>query len=534
MKLIHLDCTLRDGGYYNNWNFDTVLVEDYLNSMNDIKVDFVELGFRSLSSDGFKGPYAHTTDDFIRTLKIPKGLKIGVMANASDLFNNNLSPLENAKKLFNPKKLSPVSLVRFACHGHEFKKTLEVCDWLKSEGYKVGINLMQISEMSDDLIIDFSRAASNSSLDVFYFADSLGSITPSSIENIISSIKKHWSSDIGIHTHDNLGLAMNNSIESINHGVSWIDSTVTGMGRGPGNLQTEYAILEFEDFISKKPNIPSLTKMIKKHFEPLQNHYQWGKNPYYYLSGKYKIHPTYIQEMLSDERYDDADVLSLINYLKKVGGKKYDKNNVKNSRAIYSKNSESSWKPENEIKKRDVLIIAPGASVSQHKVGIEHFVKKNKPIVLALNTSQGISNKFVNYRVACHPYRMIADSNDYHLIKQPIITPYSQLSDELKEKLAAVKILDFGIKIVEEKFIFGKKSCVLPIPLVFAYCLAIATSGKANKIFLAGFDGFDSNDPRHSEMESLISLYRSYSKSKEVLSLTPTKYKLKSLSLYGL
>ena len=72
MKLVHLDCTLRDGGYYNNWNFDKDMVESYLQSMKDIKVDYVELGFRSISTKGFKGPYAHTTDDFINTLKIPR------------------------------------------------------------------------------------------------------------------------------------------------------------------------------------------------------------------------------------------------------------------------------------------------------------------------------------------------------------------------------------------------------------------------------------------------------------------------------
>ncbi len=533
MKLVHLDCTLRDGGYYNNWNFDKDMVESYLQSMKDIKVDYVELGFRSISTKGFKGPYAHTTDDFINTLKIPRSLKIGVMVNASELFNPGNTPIGSAKKLFGPKKDSPVSLIRFACHGHEFKKTINVCDWLKSQGYKVGINLMQISEMTEEAIKEYSEAASRSNLDVFYFADSLGSIIPDDMKSIVKSIKTNWNGDIGIHTHDNLGLAMNNSIEAINNGVSWIDSTVTGMGRGPGNLQTEYAILEFKDIVSRKPNISSLTKMIKTFFTPLQKHYEWGKNPYYYLSGKYKIHPTYIQEMLSDDRYDDNDVLSLIDYLKKVGGKKYSKDNVINSRALFTKSNLSTWEPAKTILNKDILIIAPGASVKEHLEGIEQYIKKNRPIVLALNTTKCINEKLINFRVACHPYRMIADAKDYKSLKQPLITPYSQLSDDLQKDLKGVKKRDFGI-CISSKFSFGNKKCNIPLPLVFAYSLGIATSGKAKKIFLAGFDGYESDDPRRFEMDQLLSLYNSSSKSKEIISLTPTKYKINTFSLYGL
>lgn len=70
-KIFHLDCTLRDGGYYNNWNFKISLIEKYLNAMSDIKIDYVEIGFRSLEKNEFKGPCAYTTDEFINTLKIP-------------------------------------------------------------------------------------------------------------------------------------------------------------------------------------------------------------------------------------------------------------------------------------------------------------------------------------------------------------------------------------------------------------------------------------------------------------------------------
>ena len=83
-KLIHLDCTLRDGGYYNNWNFDKKLINSYLLSMHKLKIDYVEVGFRFNDKKKLKGPTAYSTEKFINSLKIPDGLKLGVMINAGD------------------------------------------------------------------------------------------------------------------------------------------------------------------------------------------------------------------------------------------------------------------------------------------------------------------------------------------------------------------------------------------------------------------------------------------------------------------
>lgn len=80
-----LDCTLRDGGYYNAWDFCPELILQYLDAMQAAGVDVVELGFRTLKNQGFQGPCAFTTDEFIRSLTIPGGLTIGVMVNGNEL-----------------------------------------------------------------------------------------------------------------------------------------------------------------------------------------------------------------------------------------------------------------------------------------------------------------------------------------------------------------------------------------------------------------------------------------------------------------
>src|SRR5690554_5355464 len=80
-----LDCTLRDGGYYNSWNFEQELVKEYLEAMDAAGVDMVELGLRSLKNIGFKGACAYTTDSYLSSLVLPSRLTIGVMINASEI-----------------------------------------------------------------------------------------------------------------------------------------------------------------------------------------------------------------------------------------------------------------------------------------------------------------------------------------------------------------------------------------------------------------------------------------------------------------
>jgi len=140
-KVKIIDCTFRDGGYYNNWNFDPELVNEYLAAMDDMSIEFVELGFRSFDKVGFKGAFAFTSDEFVLSLNAPTGLKLGVMVNAAELIAYPGGVIAAIEKLFKAKKHSPISLVRIACHFHEFEDALPSVEWLKKQGYFVGIKL---------------------------------------------------------------------------------------------------------------------------------------------------------------------------------------------------------------------------------------------------------------------------------------------------------------------------------------------------------------------------------------------------------
>tara|TARA_B100000787_G_scaffold170138_1_gene164289 strand:+ start:174 stop:1784 length:1611 start_codon:yes stop_codon:yes gene_type:complete len=530
-----LDCTLRDGGYYNNWDFSIDLINDYLKAMPIAGVDYVEIGFRSLYKSTFKGACAYTKDEFLESLKIPKKLKVAVMVNASDLINHGTKdPIKNTKLLFSHKKNSKVDLIRIAAHYHEIKKILKVIKFLKKYGYKVALNIMQIADRSDQEIKSISKDISKTSLDILYFADSMGSLDIKKLLSIISNIKIHWKKNLGIHTHDNMSRAAINTNVAINHGVNWVDGTITGMGRGPGNSKTEYLVIEYENMLSKKVNIIPLLELIDNHFKPLMDKYKWGTNPFYFLAGMHGIHPTFIQTMLGNNRFSNKDILSSINHLKKSGGKKFNKDLLNPNNKIYVGKCPGKWSPKKDISEKDVLIIGSGPKIIEYKNIIENYIIKNKPYVIALNTQKSINEKLINVRAICNALSLISDRNNYKKIKQTLVLPISRMSEEIKKFLKFNKVLDFGLEVKQKKFEFKENYAILPNSLVASYALGIATSGKAKRILLAGFDGYPSDDPRRVEMDEVLSLYKKFSNKTKILSITPTRFKVESVSIYAL
>ena len=529
-----LDCTLRDGGYYNNWNFNNELVNEYLQVVNKIKIKYVELGFRALNNNKIKGNTAYTTDDFLQSLRIPKSLNIGVMVNASDFLQSNLNKEKMCRKLFPQTKNTKVKFVRLACHINEPFEIVNVIKWLKKNNFMVTINLMQISEIQENQIKKLCKLLKNLSIDVLYLADSLGSLKPQDIFRITNLFKKYWSGDLGIHAHNNMKLALSNSIEANNNGVKWVDSTVTGMGRGPGNVKTEDLIKYFLKKQGQRVKINSLKKLITKYFLPLKKKYKWGPNKYYYLAGRNKIHPTYIQEILSDKRYSKFNYLKIINNLKKNDTKKYNPFKFLTSINFFIGKPKGNWCPISLLNKKNILIVGPGDSVLKYRKVLEEFILKNKIYVICLNTTSNISNSLINLRVACHPLRILSDAFFHNNSKNDLVLPISMMTKKIYEKikLKNKKVFDYGLSIQQKNSIIIKKNyCVLPKPLAIGYSIAIAISGKADRVFLAGFDGYKIDDPHNDETNQIFEILRKKYNQNFLVSLTPTKYNIKYKSI---
>jgi 4-hydroxy 2-oxovalerate aldolase len=528
-----LDCTLRDGGYYNNWDFSKELIEEYLQAMSAAKIEYVEIGFRFLKKDIYLGPCAYTTPSFLETLNIPKKLKIGIRIYAKDIISYNFSNAEIDKIFFQFSRKKKISFVRFACHLNEVKKIALICNRLNKKNIITAINLMQISEIKDKEIEDTLRLLSKSKLDLFYFADSLGNLEPHNIIHIANLIKRNWKKDIGFHAHDNMSRALINGVAAFENGINWIDSTVTGMGRGAGNIQTEFALMQFTKNLNKNSDISLLLKLIEKRFAPMKNKYKWGTNPYYFLAGQHKIHPTFIQSMLNDLKLEPTEMLSAIDNLKEGEGKNFNRNLIEVGNKIYKGKTKGTWKPLNLIKGKNVLIIGSGPSSFKHSKAIENFIKKNKPFVIALNTEKTIEEKLINLRVSCHTLRVMSDMSLFKKIHQPLVLPLDRLPANQKKEFKKLKVFNYGLEVKAGKFSFGSMSSIAPNSLTIVYALSIANSGKSKKIYVSGLDGYPMDDPRRHEMDETLKLYLSIKNRSDLISITPTRYKIKSSSVYA-
>lgn len=531
---ILLDCTFRDGGYYTAWDFSPALIADYIGAMKAARVNVVELGFRFLDNDGFKGACAYTTDDFIRSLDIPKELKAGVMVNGSDLLSG--MGLENALARLFPEtaETSPVALVRVACHFHEFERVLPAAEWLSRRGYKVGFNLMQIAGRSGEEIRQLAAMANGRPIEVLYFADSTGSLQPSDVDEIVGWLRAGWHGPLGIHTHDNMGLALQNTLRAHANGVTWLDATVTGMGRGPGNARTEELLVEMDAVSRRQANLVPLLTMIRRHFKPLKEHHGWGSNPFYYLAGKYGIHPSYIQEMQDDARYGEEDILAVIESLRRQGAQKFRRDTLDSARNFYGETPNGSWSPATVLQERETLLLGSGPGITRHRLAIEAYIRRSRPVVIALNTQSVIDNGLIDLRVACHPIRLLADCETHAGLPQPLIAPVSGLPGNLREALQGKALLDFGLGVKPGVFSVSADGCIVPNSLVMGYALAVASSGRARRILLAGFDSYPPGDSRNHEIQKLLNLFASQENAPALLSVTETAYDIDCSSIYGI
>jgi 4-hydroxy 2-oxovalerate aldolase len=530
---VHLDCTLRDGGYYNAWDFSPSLVAEYLEAMHHAAVDYVELGFRSLKNTGFKGAYAFSTDEFLRGLDLQPGQRIGVMVNAAEIADYADGVASAIDALFAKAEDSPVSLVRLAAHYPELEATMEAASILQERGYQVGVNLMQISQRSPDEQRRAAHLAQSYQPDAFYFADSMGCLTGEDVTRIIEIIRTDWDGPIGIHAHDNLGNALANTLRAHDLGATWLDSTVTGMGRGPGNTMTEYLAVELAERTQRRVELTPLFQLIRKYFGPMKAQFGWGTNPYYYLAGKHRIHPTYIQEMLADTRYSDEDIMAVIGHLKGRDAAQYNAAALEQGRHFYHGDVSGSWQPSAAIGDRPVLILGAGPSIGTYQSAIERYIRHHRPYVIALNTEGRIPADLIDIRAACHPVRLLADYDRYRSLPQPLATPASMLPSAVRDALSECKLLDFGLSIRSDTFACHPSHCVLPTSIVVAYALAIATSGGAEQILLAGLDGYSADDPRRAELDDLFALYANTSDT-PFASITPTKLEIPSVSVFAL
>lgn len=525
-----LDCTLRDGGYYNEWDYSPELVRNYLSAAEGSGIDILELGLRFPPKEEFLGPFAYTTDTFLRTLKLPKDIELAVMINTKDYMHPSISLPDHIKKYFAPKKDSPLTWVRVAIHFEEIATTKIIMQTLKDLGYKVGLNLMQAGTKSDTEIQNAGKEIATWDLvDVLYFADSLGNMTPKDVLRVVNLLRKEWHGPMGIHTHNNMGLALSNTIAAIEGSVTWVDATILGMGRGAGNAKTEHLLIELARTNPTKYHPENLFHLVLEDFRTLQRQYEWGENLPYYLAAASKIHPTYVQEVLSNTNYKTHDIISALTTLKNEDAKSFSFKQL--DRAVGPKTSDSNgeWSPKSLKGMKSVLIIANGPKLANYKAAVQEFARNTDSYVLSLNINEYIPSSTVDAYVVCNQMRFLLESNRYKDLKTPVIMPVKAAPDVVKKGLSDIEVYDYGMETKDGVYEAQEHKCILNRALALPYALSVCEAAGAEVVYLAGFDGMNNKLLDHEIQE----IFDHYSTKMQLKAVTPTTYSIKKSSIFA-
>ena len=256
-----LDATLRDGGLVNSFRFSDEFVKDLYNANIKAGVDYMEFGYKA-SKDIFKkedfGKWKFCEEEDIRAIvgDNDTDLKIAVM---SDVGRTDY------KRDIIDRKDSVIDMIRTATYIHQIPTAIEMIEDAKAKGYETTVNIMAISKVNEEDLNNGHELLGKSGVDCIYLVDSFGAFYPEQIKKLADkylNIGAKYNKTIGIHAHNNQQLAFANTIEALTNGVSLLDATVSGMGRGAGNCFMESLLVFLKN---PRYNLSPVMDFVAKH-----------------------------------------------------------------------------------------------------------------------------------------------------------------------------------------------------------------------------------------------------------------------------
>ncbi len=508
MDLKILDCTLRDGGYYTNWDFSKEVVNEYIHATNILPIDYLELGYRNKPSKEYLGMYGYCPVFILRQIRELSTKKIAIMLNAKSV------EIDDLDCLLDPIK-GLVDMVRMAVDPKDFERALALAKEIKAKGFEVGFNTMYMSKWAEYEGFLPMLKGLDGIVDVFNMVDSYGGVTPMDVKEITLLVKKYTSVPVGFHGHNNLQLGLINTLSAIECGAQFADATILGMGRGAGNLKMELLLTYLNKHTKLEVDFNILGNVISA-FTPLLDKYQWGTNLPYMLSGANSLPQKDVMDWVSNRVYSFN---SIVRALDNRRGKVQD--NAKFPELICPKFDK-------------VIIIGGGANAIDHLEGIKAYIQSEQSIALVHATAKNASlYKDLDVPqyyglVGSEGKRLTSNVGPINFKGICLLPPYprtmgTEVPEFAKDSTFELREIDFTTEYHD--------SCTT-IALQSALLLS-----KGN-IFIVGYDGYPGSVLSEKEMaltnENRV-LFQDFQKAigHKLVSLTPTLYKeLEVISIY--
>lgn len=501
-----LDCTFRDGGYYTDWDFNGEIVYAYLVGMNKLPIDYIELGYRSLPTKEYQGKFGYTPIYLLKQIRELSKKKLAVMLNEKSTLPVDLVQLTEPVK-------GLVDMIRLAVDPKNLDRAIVLAKAIKELGFEVGFNIMYMSKWDEYEGFYEKLPKLNGVVDILNMVDSFGGIMPNEVVAIVKKLRQLVSCKIGFHGHNNLEMALINTLTAIDCGVDSVDCTILGMGRGAGNLNTEL-LLTYLNHKGLEVDFTSLSDVITA-FQPLYETYRWGTQLPYMISGANSLPQKEVMALVTNRVYSfDSIVRGLQNKKDKL------EDNAK-------------YPILKEEKFEDVIIIGGGQSPKNHLEGITNFIKSKKSVALVFATARHASlyqglNVPEYFCLVGREAKRLAEEAKQPFAGKCILPPYprkmgTDVPGFALDKTFELAKIDFTNRYYD--------SCTT---------LAIETAIKlSNKnVYIVGYDGYPSSILSEKEMaltNENRSLFEDYHKftGHKLVSLTQSLYdELEIKSIY--
>lgn len=287
-----LDCTLRDGGYCNDWKFGKTNIRRIVDGLTAANVDYIECGFLTnrQAYDSDRTKYTHLS-------QIAKLLP-DLDCEKTHLVMVNYGEYEIAD--IPERKETMIDGIRVAFHQRDAADALFFCSQLKEKGYLVFVQPMVTPGYTEDSFTCLIRSVNVLRPYAFYIVDSFGMMKPGDLQCYLTLAEKQLHNDIalGFHLHNNSQLAFSNAMYLTD--FEWsrqviIDISIHGIGRGAGNLNAELFLPHLNHVAKKEYDLSPILELTEEVFRGFYRKKPWGYSPAYYLSALHMVHPNYAE-----------------------------------------------------------------------------------------------------------------------------------------------------------------------------------------------------------------------------------------------
>lgn len=470
-----LDVTLRDGGCVNNFNFGKIYMEKILSALEQAEIDIIELGYIDQKNGSISDRTQYASERCIKTSILAKKKTETEYVAMVDYGKYDLNTLKD-------RQPEGIDGIRLAFHKKDIPFVIEAGKTIIDKGYNLYIQPMVTLRYSDTELLRLIDLINESlyQAKAFYIVDSFGEMKSDDVNRILNLVNHNLFVDmpIGLHSHNNLQMSYSNAISMLQFSTTRdiiIDSSIMGMGKGAGNLNTELLIDYLNFQYNKNYNSKPLLKVIDTVINQIHSEFYWGYAPEYYLSAKNHCSPTYAsffydRHMLSIEQV--SELIGLISEDKKIS---FDRDYAEKLYRTY--NSESYINDANvlsclktDLLDKEVVLVAPGKSLKEYTEYIKRYIKDNSAISIGLNVLDGFEMDYI-----------LVTREDVFIKaikKKANILVMSNIS---KGERDSIQVLDYKRWINNDNQTHDSSTDIILNILVFCGC---------KKITLAGFDGF--------------------------------------------